>query len=331
MSEKDYGMEDKQDHQSANPATRPNGKLRVKPAKKSKKTASVTTERWTPSDYANLGLEAAKLKILQDCASAIATIGRRTTEQTFTVGEQLHIAAGLIEDRTFGKWVSSACEITRQHASTLINIATRLGTHKERFVEARVAPTTMGVLAVNLDCVEQVLGEFEAGRRLTVKQVKAIAGVGSTDPKTAADLANMGGIAGLRSLARAKANIGISQFADRLTTMIHDIEEALKPADEGKRVLKGALAKKIEAPARFARTELENIALFIEPNLLNSTAPHVMKFPEGSKWRQLADLLWDLGGQTEWNPDLVPWLSGHVVPLLQWAIGKSQDATTETL
>lgn len=28
--------------------------------------------------------------------------------------------------------------------------------------------------------------------------------------------------------------------------MIHDIEEALKPADEGKRVLKGALAKKIE-------------------------------------------------------------------------------------
>jgi hypothetical protein len=76
----------------------------------------------------------------------------------------------------------------------------------------------------------------------------------------------------LLPLARTKANTGISQFADRLTAMIRDIEEALKPAVEGKRVLKGALAKKIEVPARFARTELENIALFIEPNLLNSTA-----------------------------------------------------------
>lgn len=322
-------MEDKQDRQAAKPATQPNEKRRAKPTKKSKKNTSPTGERWTPSDYANLGLEPAKLKTLENCASAIAMIGRRTTEQAFMVGEQLHIAAGLIENRTFGKWVSSACEISRQHASTLINVATRLQHYKERLVEVRAAPTTMGVLAANLECVEKVLGEFEAGRRLTVNQVKAIAGVGGADPKTAAALANTGGIAGLRNLARAKANIGISQFADRLAAMIHDIEEALKPADEGKRVLKGALAKKIEIPARFARTELENIALFIEPNVLNSTAPHVMKFPEGSKWRQLADLLWDLGGQAQWNPDLVPWLYGHVVPLLRWAVGKGMHAAME--
>lgn len=322
-------MEDKQARQVAKPATQPNGKHRAKAAKKSKKNASPVDERWTSSDYANLGLEPAKLKALEDCASAIATIGRRTTEQTFVVGEHLHIAAGLIEDRTFGKWVSSACEITRQHASTLINIATRLRPHKKRLVEARVAPTTMGVLAANPDCIEKVLAEFEDGRRLTVKQVKAIASVGGPGPKTGADLADMGGIAGLRNLARAKANMGISQFVDRLIGMIHDIEEALTLADEGKRVLKGALAKKIEAPARFARTELENIALFIEPNVLNSTSPHVMKFPEGSKWRQLADLLWDLGGQAQWNPDLVPWLYGHVVPLLKWAIGKGEDTAAE--
>lgn len=320
-------MEDKQNRQVAKPAKQPNGKRSGKHAKNSKKKTPPAVDRWTPSDYAKLGLEPAKLKALEKCASAVATIGRRTTEQTFTVGEQLHIAASLIEDRTFGKWVSSECEITRQHASTLINIATRLQPHKERLVEARIAPTTMGVLAANLDCVEKVLAEFEDGRRLTVKQVKAIAGVGGVDPKTAADLANLGGIAGLRNLARAKANVGISQFADRLAAMVHDIEEALKPVDEGKRVLKGALAKKIEAPARFARTELENIALFIEPNVLNSAAPHVMKFPDGSKWRQLADLLWDLGGQAQWNPDLVPWLYGHVVPLLQWAIGKGGMAT----
>jgi hypothetical protein len=119
----------------------------------------------------------------------------------------------------------------------------------------------------------------------------------------------VGGIAGLRNLAKAKANIGIRQFAERLTAMIIDIEEALKPIEKGKRVLKGALAKKIEMPARFARTELENIALFIEPNAL----------------------LWDLGGQVQWQPDLVPWLSDYVVPLLQWATGKGPDRTAETL
>lgn len=58
----------------------------------------------------------------------------------------------------------------------LINIATRLQDHKKRLVEARVGQTAMGVLAANLDYVEKVLGEFEAGRRLTVDQVKALPG-----------------------------------------------------------------------------------------------------------------------------------------------------------
>src|SRR5690606_41765629 len=126
--------------------------------------------------------------------------------------------------------------------------------------------------------------EYETGRWLTGDDVRAIAGMGDAKPKAAADLANMGGIAGLRNLAKAKADMGIGEFAGRLTVMIQDIEEALKPAEQGKRVLKGALAKKIEGSARFARAELQNIALFIEPNELNSTAPHIMKFPEGSKW-----------------------------------------------
>lgn len=324
-------MEDKQDHQAAKPATQPNEKRRAKPAKNSKKNASATGERWTTSDYANLGLEPEKVKALLKIVSDVLSIGRRTTEQTFTLGEQLHIAAGLIEDRTFGRWVSSECKVSRQRATTWINIATRLRPHKERLIKIGVPATTMGVLSANMDCVESVLGEYEAGRWLTGDDVRSIAGVSGAEPKTAADLVNMGGIAGLRNLARAKANIGISQFADRLTAMIHDIEEALKPAAEGKRVLKGALAKKIEVPARFARTELENIALFIEPNVLNSTAPHVMKFPEGSKWRQLADLLWDLGGQAQWHSEMVPWLSDHVVPLLQWAVGKGKKATTDVM
>lgn len=322
-------MEGKQDRQIAKPATQPDEKRRAKPVKKSKNAMAAPDKQPAPLDLSSLGLEPEKLKLLANIVSEILSIGRRTTAQTFTLGEQLQIAAGLIEDRTFGKWVSAECDITRQHATALINIATRLQSHKERLVKAGVRQTTMSVLVANRGYIEHVLGEFEAGRRLTVKQVKAIAGVVTAKPQTTAELADTGGIAGLRNLAKAKANMGIGQFAERLTVMIQDIEEALRPAEQGKRVLKGALAKKIEVPARFARTELENIALFIEPNVLNSTAPHVMKFPEGSKWRQLADLLWDLGGQAQWHQDLVPWLSVRVVPLLQWAVDKGKQAATE--
>ncbi|MHA6685373.1 hypothetical protein [Mesorhizobium sp. A556] len=321
-------MEEKQNRQEAKPTAQPNAKLRSKPAKALKEKKASTGRRWTHTDYASHGVEPDKVKALLKIVSEIVSIGRRTTEQTFTLGEQLHIAAGLIEERTFGKWVSAECKVSRQRATTWINIATRLQHHKERMINIGIPATTMGVLAANMDCVENVLGEYETGLWLTGDDVRAIAGVGNAKPKTTTELANTGGIAGLRNLAKAKADMGIGEFAERLTVMIRDIEEALKPAEQGKRVLKGVLAKKIEGSARFARAELKNIALFIEPNELNSTAPHIMKFPEGSKWWDLAQLLYDLGGQAQWNPDMVPWLSDHVVPLLKWAISKEKQAAT---
>jgi hypothetical protein len=321
-----WEMEEEQNRQEAKPAAQPNAKLRSKPTKGLTKKEPSTGRRWTHSDYASHGVEPEKVKTLLKIVSEIVSIGRRTTEQTFTLGEQLHIAAGLIEERTFGKWVSAECKVSRQRATTWINIATRLQHQKERLIKIGVPATTMGVLAANMDCVEDALGEYETGRWLTGDDVREIAGMEDAKPKAAADLANMGGVAGLRNLAKAKADMGIGEFVERLTVMIRDIEEALKPAEQGKRVLKGALAKKIEGSARFARAELQNIALFIEPNELNSTAPHIMKFPEGSKWWDLLHLLYDLGGQAQWNPEMVTWLSDHVVPLLKWAISKEKQA-----
>jgi hypothetical protein len=56
-----------------------------------------------------------------------------------------------------------------------------------------------------------------------------------------------------------------------------------------------------------------------------------MKFPEGSKWEELVRLLWDLGGQAQWNPEMAPWLSNYVLPLLKWAIGNGKQAATEAV
>jgi hypothetical protein len=99
---------------------------------------------------------------------------------------------------------------------------------------------------------------------------------------------------------------------------------------DGKRVLKGQLADKIERPARLARFQLENIALFVELNPNNSAASQVIGFPKGSKWRKVIELLWVLGGRASWpSEDLATWLNTGVLPLLAWAVGEGKDVPTD--
>lgn len=137
----------------------------------------------------------------------------------------------------------------------------------------------------------------------------------------ASDLPNAGGIAGLRANAQAKLKLGISEFARNVAEIMGCIETALAPALEGKRVLKGQLADKIERLARLTRFQLENVVLFVELNPNNSAATQVLHFPEGSKWRGMEELLWVLGGRDSWPRDeLATWLSADVLPLLAWSI-----------
>src|SRR5690606_933360 len=156
--------------------------------------------------------------------------------------------------------------------------------HKTRLIQARVPATVMGKLASSPGHLQQVLAEFEAGQRLTVKEVGAI--IGGERDVPAEDLPNAGGIAGLRANAQAKLKLGISEFVQTVAEIIGHIEIALVPAHEGKRVLKGQLAEKIERLARLARFQLENVALFVELNPGNSAASQVIRFPDGSKWRE---------------------------------------------
>ncbi|TPK87374.1 hypothetical protein [Mesorhizobium sp. B2-4-17] len=254
-------------------------------------------------------------------------LGRRTTEETFDLGDQLNIAAALIPDRMFGKWAVSVSRYSRQHLFSLMKIATVLKAHKTRLVEARMSATAMGHLASSPEHVDEVLAEFEAGRSLTAKQIQAI--VGSDNEKLDIDLPNHGGVAGLKANAQAKLKLGISEFTRNISSIIADVDAALVPALNGKRVLKGQLADKIERRARLTRFQLENIALFVELNPNNSAASQVMGFPEGSKWREVTELLWVLGGRDSWpREDLVPWLYAGVLPLLAWSVGDGKDFST---
>jgi hypothetical protein len=290
-----------------------------------KKMTKAPRKKVQAFDYSELDLEPAKLAVVKKCEAELVKLGRRTTEETFEAGEQLAIAVDLIPERTFGKWVATVTRYTRQHVHSFIRIATVLKDHKARLVQARVPATIMGKLASSPEHLPEVLAEFEAGQRLTAKQIAAIirGEAGMSTP----DLPNAGGIAGIRANALAKLKLGISEFARSIAEIITHIETALVPVREGKRVLKGQLADRIERLARLARFQLENVALFVELNPGNSAASQVIRFPEGSKWRGVAELLWILGGRDSWpREELATWLSSEVLPLLAWSIDSGKGA-----
>jgi hypothetical protein len=176
--------------------------------------------------------------------------------------------------------------------------------------------------------VEEVLTEFEAGRRLTGEQVKAIIGGDQKGPEIAPPF--QGGVAGLRANAKAKQAQMVAEFTRNMTSIIADIEKALEPVRQGKRVLKGHLAENIEHRARLTRFQLENIALPVELNPANASQTRVIPFPEGSPWREVVELLWILGGRASWPPEeLAPWLSDTVLPALAWSINSGKKVEEE--
>ncbi|MGN6141965.1 MAG: hypothetical protein ACTHOP_00075 [Mesorhizobium sp.] len=275
-------------------------------------------------DYSELNLQPDELALVMKFGDRLVKSGRRTTEETFNDGEDFAIAVELIPKGTFGKWLASVSNFTRQHVHSFIRIATVLKDHKARLVQARVPATIMGKLAASPKHLPQVLAEFEAGRRLTGTQVAAI--ISGENDTTAPDLPNAGGIAGLRANEQAKLKFGMAEFVHNVAEIIGHVETAILPAKEGKRVLKGQLADKIEHLARLTRFQLENLTHFVELNPGNSAASQVIHFPEGSKWRRVTELLWVLGGRGSWPRDeLATWLSVEVLPLLAWSIhdGKS--------
>jgi hypothetical protein len=124
-------------------------------------------------------------------------------------------------------------------------------------MHAGIPATVMGKLAASPDHLPQVLAEFEAGQRLNVKQVVAI--IGGEKDVPASGLPNAGGIAGPRANVQANLKPGISDFARNVAEIMVHIETPLAPAREGKRVLKGQLADKIERLVRLTRFRGANL------------------------------------------------------------------------
>jgi len=262
---------------------------------------------------------------LETRAAHIFDLGRRTTEQTFELGDHLAQAADLLSDGRFDKWVRARCGLSARSARNNMAVFRNLGQFRDELVDLSVGATVLYHLSsATPEKVEAAIAFAEDHGRLQVADVKAIlAGDEEGDDKPdKGDLHRVGGISGLKALIAIKIRDGLKALMAHVVTIGRAIEAALaKP-----RVIKEALAKEIQDIARVARQELESLALFVEPELDGGRNTRPTKFPKKTGWAEVNDTLYTLGGVDGWpkSKEMRDWLAQHVLPVLGWAVSKDR-------
>ncbi|QKV18982.1 hypothetical protein [Oricola thermophila] len=278
------------------------------------------------------GVSPADRRKVEKIVERYHAFGRKTTEAAYEIGAMLHEVKGYMpNDALWRKWVKRKCEMTPRSAENYISLPTKLSDYRERAIENRVPPAALYAMAnAEAEVIEDLMGRYERGQRPTVSEVKAfVNGSASTSEEAAPDPADVGGLTGLKALGMAKVRTGAKVFADRISGILDAIEPALEPHWRGKRVGKSALAKAVQYEARRARSELQSVAVFVEPNEHGPQwLVHPVIFPSDSGWRNVADTLYRLGGVESWPAadKLGSWLVDDVIPTLEWAIGRKPKA-----
>ncbi len=295
--------------------------------KTSKKSASFSSSTSTFSySYEEHGIRDQGVREqLETSAAHIFDLGRRTTEQTFELGDHLAQAADLLADGRFDKWVKMRCGLAPRSARNYTAVFRNLSSYRDDLVDLSVGATVLFHLSsATPDQVKAAITFAEENKRLQVADVKAILnGSDEEDDKPEKDdQFRAGGIAGLKALIADKFREGLKAFITHVIAICQAIEIALaKP-----RVIKEALAKEIQDIARVARQELESLALFIEPELDWGRNTKPTKFPKKSGWAEVNDTLYTLGGIDSWpkSKEMRDWLALHVLPVLGWAVSKQR-------
>ncbi len=262
-----------------------------------------------------------ELKWLRD---AFQSLGRRTTEQAYDVGDYLSRAKSILPEKALGAWIKAVCKFTPKTGRNYIAIHTNLIDYKERLVSAAVAPTVLFVLAyAERADVESVIAAIEAGEQLTVAQVKAMVGVEAKRKLTSNDHAlNVGGFAGLRKAAELKTTQDVAQFHGLMSALLKRVEKAMEPIATGRAVKKGMLQEAIVYDCRHAHDLLNSIAAPLKPDVTAHQNWRPEKLPDGSNWRKVQALLHRMGGVDGWpdRTDFVGWLQAEVIPLLRFVV-----------
>lgn len=275
--------------------------------------------------YEKLGIDSSLRARLESSASRIFDLGRRTTEQTFELGDHLHEAAALLDGGIFAKWVKNRCGIAPRTASGYMAVFRNLGDFRDELVDLSVGSTVLFHLAhATHEQIREAIAHAEEHGQLRVSDVKDIVANGeeAEDKGARSDVFAAGGVTGLKALIALKTRDGLKLFIARIK-MICDI---IKAALEKSRVIKDTLAQEINDPACIALLELENLAMFVQPINDQRRNACPIAFPKGSEWGRVAEVLKKLGVKDNWPKmaELRGWLHMEVVPVLEWAISKDR-------
>ena len=262
---------------------------------------------------------------LTEVEKLILSLGRRTTEQVFELGELYAMALAMLSSAQFEKWVKLRCGVSPRSAHNHIAVRNHLQEWRDHLVDLSAGATVLFQLATAQP--EQIAAAIELGEekgRLTVADVKEILAEGKEDKGKAAenDAFFAGGLAGLKGLIALKARDGVKLFPAHVEAICEPIRVALGK----KRVIKEQLYKEVLDGARLAREELESLALFVNPELDPRLSHRPARFPKGSHWEHVSEVLFKLGGIDAWpkSAGVRGWLELEVLPVLEWVTSRER-------
>ncbi len=282
-------------------------------------------------DYDALNISAKKMKALEESAADIKALGRRSTQQAYDLGVLLEKASELVEPGTFEKWVAQRCDISSKTARNYRSVARNLEAYRERAIELAISPTVLFHLAsASEDKVEAALAHAEEHGGIRVSEVKALLSDASEEtPKavTSVELADVGGLSGLRALIDVKTKSGVAAFIESSAVLVAEVSKILDSKPEGKRLQKTLLIPVLEPLARAAKRSLGNILLLDVPGDIDVRKISERELSSASHWHKVFQTLDHLGNRESW-PEvkrLEAWLQKEVLPLLDWATSRTKQ------
>lgn len=263
--------------------------------------------------------------VLRDVTRKLNFLNRMSTEHAFAIGLEFQRAKAVIPPKSFGKWLKPVSGYTVKAATYYISVHEKLADYKVRLINAAIAPTTMFIMAKGSNsAIETALRAFENGERLTGKQVQAIvdaeSGVAKTEEMPI--LLNTPGLAGLKKAAAARQIEEISLFREMIDRIRHEVEEALKPLEHGRAVVKKHLTDKVAIDCRHAHDLLCSIAVPVVPGFQPYDRWRHGHFEKGTAWHKVQLLLYKAGAPDAWpdRAELVAWLQKEMLPVLRFIL-----------
>ncbi len=272
-----------------------------------------------------LGLNEDQGGLLADVTGKLQALNRKSTAHAFDIGLEFQRAKSIIPAKSFGKWLKPVSGYTVKAANYYISVHENLADYKDRLIAAAVVPTTMFIMARGGESgIETALRAFENGERLTGKQVQAIidADNGIVKSEETPILLNTPGLVGLKRAAAAKQIEEISLFRAMIASIRQEVEEALKPLERRRPVVKKHLADKIALDCRHAHDLLCSIAVPVTPGLFPYNNWSHGTFDKGTDWYKVQMLLFRAGSAEAWpdRSDFVDWLLYEMLPGLSFIL-----------